>query len=329
MTNENNLSPLFKEFWPSNWNKKSDRAKIDSCQKLENYLAAEGEREPYKVKNYDRATQFFQGRADLCWLGRTNPLEKTIEVNVKGSTSSFDVLMSLVKESAHADQHELIETMKRSNTNPEFKAKYNQALKRYELSDTDVIVMKWEHKHPYQGDYYEQQYTELDARQRCLKFLTQHYTCMGAEEDIYKYPQTNDNAKTNFKDYLDVKGNNELRLGKELVNDRLEQELWLELKKIGGMFTHYNNLYWTEQEKVRNIFLNDHCSMSDFKILNKVKNWETEKSAYLEEAEKMNEAKASKVTLEELEGKQLKKRIKSTHETTPEAPKKTRNCLIL
>lgn len=337
MQNEIDLTPLFQEFKPSNWWGKGEGKRIESCQKFENYLAAEGGREPYKVKNYDRATRFFQGLTDLHWLGRTNPSEKTIEVNVKGSASSFDVLRSLVYESAHADQHELIKTMEKADHS--FGSEYNQALKRKELSDTDVIIMKWEYKHPLNlnhGNNYELQYIELDARQRSLKFLTQNYTLMGEEKDQYKHPQTNENVQTNFKDYLDVKGERELRIGKALVIDpskeepcEFERDSWLENRKDRGMFTGINNLSPTEQKNLRDIYLNDRGSMSDFGVLNRIRHWEREKRTCLDEAEKMKNGKVNKVTLEELEGKQQKEKRKSTHETTTSTLAKARNCAIL
>lgn len=358
MLNETNLTTMFQEFWPSNWNKKDDRERIESCQKLENYLSAEGGREPYKVKNYDRATQFFQGLSDLYWLGRTNPSEKTIEVNVKGTTSSFDVLRSLTNESAHADQHELIEKNRKAADDYRIRSRYNQILQEKELSDTDILVMEWEHKNslnPRNGVYYDQQYIELDARQRSLKFLIQNYTRMGKERDQYKNPQTGQNVHTNFKDYLDVKGECELRGGKALVNgdrdhglrreDELadvvgyhevikaeahenskeEQERWLEHKISRGMLTSNNE----EQGKLCEVFLNDRCSMSDFKIFNRLKNWEAQKRVYLEEAEKINETKVEKVKLEELEGKQEKTKIRRAYETTTTTLAKTKNCTIL
>lgn len=310
MPNENELSSIFKEFWPSNWNKKEDGEKVESCQKLENYLAAENGRSPYEVRNYYNK-HHDERLIELRPLGKTIPLIKTIEVQMKGVTNGFTVLRTLAYESAKADQHELIKTMEKAKRSHKDEMEYKEALKRNELSETDVLVMKWEHKnipHPTILNN-ELQHFALDARQRSLKFLTKNYTRMGEEEGLYQYPQIEDYVKTNFKNYLETIGEYEFRRAKQLVNDPEVQAQWLSYRREKGMFDAEttNNLNPVQQEKLRDVFLNDRGSISDFKVFNKIRTWETEKTTYLKEAEKLIEAKAKTVTLEELEGKQQKK----------------------
>ncbi len=186
MVNERKQERVVKEFWPSNWSEKGENQKIKSCQRLENTLAFESGRTPYRLIPLEDCSQ----------EGLTDNEKKTISINLNNE-NPYEILETVVHESCHADQYNLFIKRDSAQYSEESMKIYKEHLERSGLSERDVLVMNWEtwnymseNKSILQTgseELYQMQLIEVDADFESVKFLRNYSKYMEPDSDFDEY----------------------------------------------------------------------------------------------------------------------------------------------
>lgn len=286
---------LLEDFRPDKWKNLSRDQKLRACQRVENYLAGESGREPYKVVSSNNILNY----------GSTSYRDKKIEIRLWGS-DSYNSLDTIVHESRHADQYNVAAEFEKYQSEVRLILDINQIEHSIELSDklkkhrdeakkksapffkkienmgleiNDIIAMRWEMYHylDSQADFwssgniklYRMQLLEVDA--------------VSAASDFLDKNQSFFNLDSKLKKELSAKEKDIEKLRKNF-NDESMYTKWRQhrINKTGARpFT------WTwDWDILKDICMDTGKGKSEFKCLKKILN-----PYSLEAAESKNETK--------------------------------------
>lgn len=291
MQNEDGLDNILNNFRPSSWKFMSKEEQMKSCQKLENYLASEGGRKPYKIE--ENCTR-------LSIDGLTQLDNELITISLQ-DVSCFEVLKAVVHESTHADQYHLIQMRGQAQRNGNVMSDYKKALERRELSDNDILVMKWE------ADYYcsvtdsvlqignaklyKMQLMETDSNVRAAKFMRKHRELMSDAIDSIDTGTPNGYQFVTFDEFIKLKENKLTKLN-SYFKDKNYVEKWFRDRVDRLEYTDKSEYSDADLHQLKAIYSSGSMNKSGLKIPLNIINW----------LDNIKSENVDKVTLDELMG---------------------------
>lgn len=290
---DNERRLIMENFWPENWRELEEDEKLKVCQKLENNLSLESERHPYKILPYENCTS-----CD----GITLHDKRIIKINLEDNIDNpYNVLTTVVHESCHADQHELI---KLNNLAQEFKNCENinkKNMRACGLNKRDLLIMDWERFYylDEESKLYSMQLMEVEAVTESTKFLQ-------------KYSEYMKNEKI-FMEFLEDEKKNLNEIKESFTKEELVKEWFMDRR---------------ERFKSTNPFLYDRQERNQLKSLyslNDMKDIRSEVLIELERWGKEQKKNAQRLTLDDLMKKNnesQKAKTKPVEQKPPEKEKK-------
>ncbi len=249
----NEIDQIMKNFWPSNWKCMSEEQKVMSCQDLENYLAGESGRRPFRVEHAEHPNA----------NGATLMKEGLIQINVR-KESSFEVLETLAHESAHADQNQMFKKRTKALTNKRVMMKYTKELEQKGLSDNDILVMQWEDDNYCSGQdsisligdgkLYKMQLMETDAVLRAAQFIKKHCGLMGDEIESIDTGMPNVYNFCDFNDFTKLKERKSRKIKINYFMDEKRTKQWFDDRLNRFESTDRDKYSDTELDQLKSIY---------------------------------------------------------------------------
>ncbi|MCC8027384.1 MAG: hypothetical protein LIP16_19025 [Clostridium sp.] len=299
---DNELRRTIKLFDPANWRPLNTGRRIDICQELENHLAKESGRAPYRIiRNSDNET-----------YGSTVFSKKNIEINF--DEGAYHCLASVVHESRHADQYHLMEKRLNANYNPNAAEAYKKSLEENGLSEDDVLIMNWETINYISGkkgtgsrQLYQMQLKEIDAEFESMKFLRKYSESMRENPEFMDFLQDGEDKLADLQNSFKTD-----ETVNRWFNDRKQKVLTIDPLLFNR----------EEQARLKAIYFSHNIEACNSTILTSFINWQ-----------KPERTGIRKVTLNELLGEKNKKPdCRQRPEAAPSKPAKEKEksgCSIL
>lgn len=265
LMNDSKRRILMKNFNPNHWMNLNTDEKVEICQKLENNLSLESHRYPYKI---DPIENLRQGSTQV--NGYTDPANGTIAVNV--NKNPYTVIETVVHESCHADQYDMMLKKKYVELKNMSMTKYKKDLECNGLTENDALVIKWEN-YNYISDVenkkimYDMQISEVEAVFESAKFFNKYSGYLESNEDLTQFIKKTEKELETIQSYF----KNE-ELVKEWFEDRRERVKNLDTEIFSKK----------ECKRLKAIFSSRDIKDCGFNILKDLENWSFHKQTEVE-----------------------------------------------
>lgn len=296
----NSKEHIVKSFAQTKWNKMDEDERLILCQKLENNLASESHRAPYWVIRTNQLTHGFTNKAD-----------KTISINVN-QVNSYEVLDTLVHESHHANQFDLIDKREKALGDRRAMAEFKEELEQKGFSETDVMVIGWElYNYVSARDseaqaqslkLYDMQILETDAVFKATKFLHTYGHYLDDDSDFARFVKAKD------KEVETLRG---------LFKEEKSVKLWFEdrIERVAG--TDETKFSKPERDQLEAIFKLKDINDCGFKVISNLQSWENSTKKAAVERVTLNEVMGTERVRKRLQRSKILTKMPSISEKRP------------
>ncbi len=247
---QESVEQILKKFVPDKYRKMGNLEVLRELQKLENNLAAESGRKPYQVRGAGSSAET---------IGLADKERQTL--NVKLSYNPYGVLHTLLHESRHASQYELIQERKRAVGNHQLMGDYKKNVEKHGLTDKDLLVMSWETDNYSNNDtnQYHMQFVEADAEISSYKFLVKHKGLLGGNGQFDLVIQQLENKMNDLKDAF---------------NDDEMVKNWSKDRQTRHGNTGQGGLSQEEQRRLGEIYASGNIKQGGFSVIKDINSFE-------------------------------------------------------